>query len=79
MILSAAAALGLRACPRCGQTRLPRIGYLSGVGYPELNEAFTDELRKQGLIEGRDLVIERRLARANSDDTVDHGQGAREQ
>jgi putative tryptophan/tyrosine transport system substrate-binding protein len=67
MILSVTAALGLRAA-RAADARPPRIGYLSGVGYPELNEAFTDELRKQGLIEGRDLVIERRLARANSDD-----------
>ena len=67
MILSMAAALGLRAAD-AADARLPRIGYLSGLGYPELDAGFTDELRKQGLIEGRDLIIERRLARANSDD-----------
>ena len=67
MILSVAAALGLRTA-RAADTHLPRIGFLTGLGYPELEEAFNDELRKQGLIEGRDLNIERRLARANSDD-----------
>jgi putative ABC transport system substrate-binding protein len=67
LILSAAAAFGLHAA-RAAERPPPRIGFLSGRGYPELDEAFTDELRKQGFTEGRDVVIERRLARANTDD-----------
>jgi len=67
VIVSMAAALATRAA-HAAQARLPRIGFLSGLGYPELDQAFTDELRKQGFVEGRDLGIERRQARANSSD-----------
>jgi putative ABC transport system substrate-binding protein len=76
-LLMAAAALGF------GRTRaeestqppgkLPRIGFMSGTGYPELEEAFIDELRKAGLVEGRDLIIERRLTRPNSNDLATMG------
>ena len=70
------ALLGLAAVmsgARSAAPKIPRIGFMSGAGYPELDEAFTDELRKLGLIEGRDLVIERRLARPNTDDTATLG------
>jgi len=46
----------------------PRIGFITGAGFPELEQAFTDELRRQGLVEGRDVVVVRRFTRANSDD-----------
>jgi putative tryptophan/tyrosine transport system substrate-binding protein len=53
--------------------KIARIGFMSGLGYPELDQAFTDELRKLGLMEGRDLVIERRFSRLNSDDNATMG------
>ena len=65
--LAAAATLGLHAA-RAAEKAAPRIGFLSGAGYPELDQAFTGELRAQGLAEGRDVIIERRMARANTDD-----------
>ena len=69
-ILSAAATLTLTRS-RSLYARDPlRIGFMTGLGYPELDEAFTGELRRQGLVEGRDLVIERRFARANSNDNA---------
>jgi putative ABC transport system substrate-binding protein len=67
-MLGAAAALTLARARAADGKKLPRIGFTSGVGYPELEAAFTDELRKLELIEGRDLIIERRLARPNTDD-----------
>lgn len=53
--------------------KLPHIGFMSGLGYPELDEAFTDELRKLGFVEGRDVVIERRFSRPNTDDLATMG------
>ena len=69
-ILSAAAALTLAHSRSLDARDPPRIGFMTGLGYPELDEAFTDELRRQGLVEGRDLVVERRFARANSNDNA---------
>ena len=69
-LLSSAAAF---AAMSAGQTadgkRPPRIGFMTGVGFPELEAAFTDELRKLGVVEGRDVVIERRFTRPNTDDS----------
>ncbi len=65
--LAAAATLGLHRARAEGKPP-PRIGFLSGAGYPELEQAFTSELRAQGVHEDRDVFIERRLARANTDD-----------
>lgn len=59
--------------PRGPRRKLPRIGFMSGLGYPELDAAFTDELRKAGLVEGRDLTIERRFSRPNTDDLATLG------
>ncbi len=65
---SLAAALTFTRATAAPPPAIPRIGFMSGLGYPELDEAFTDELRKLGLVEGRDLVIERRFSRANTND-----------
>jgi putative ABC transport system substrate-binding protein len=68
---SAAALAAWRAGSAADEKRLPRIGFMTGVDYPELEAAFTDELRKLGIVEGRDVLIERRLTRANSNDSVE--------
>jgi putative ABC transport system substrate-binding protein len=53
--------------------RVRRIGFLSGA-VPTLIKAFEDELRRLGYVEGQNLIIERRISRANSSDLV--GQAA---
>jgi putative ABC transport system substrate-binding protein len=62
-----AAALAMRA-HSAEKGRVARIGFMAGTGFPELDAAFTDELKKQGLVEGRDLIVERRFSRPNTDD-----------
>lgn len=49
---------------------VPRIGYLSGAGVPELEKAFIDELQKLGFKDGENIRIEKRLARPNTTDAV---------
>ena len=49
---------------------VPRIGYLSGAGVPELEKAFMDELQKLGFKDGENIRIEKRLARPNTTDAV---------
>jgi len=66
LVASAAALATLRA--GAADKRPPRIGFITGAGYPELEAAFTDELRKLGVVEGRDVIIERRFTRANTTD-----------
>ena len=71
-LLLATAALGSRSSAK--EPRRPaRIGFMSGLGYPELDAAFTEELKKQGLVEGRDLIVERRFSRLNTDDNQTMG------
>lgn len=48
--------------------RLPRVGYLTGIGFPTLTSAFREELRRLGYIEGQNLVLELRQSRPNTDD-----------
>jgi len=48
--------------------RIRRIGYFSGAEYPELLEAFKDELRTMGYVEGETIAIEVRLSRQNTAD-----------
>lgn len=50
------------------RSRLHRIGFLGGAGYPALEAAFKDELRSLGYIEGESIVIESRLSRPNTSD-----------
>jgi ABC transporter substrate binding protein len=59
---SVAAALACGRLHAAGTAPMPRIGLLSGAGFPELELAFVDELRKLGLIEDRDFVLARRFA-----------------
>src|SRR5262245_3525875 len=47
---------------------IPRIGFVTGAGYSEMDSAFTDELKKVGFIEGQNIIIERRFTKPNSSD-----------
>ena len=47
---------------------MPRIGFLLGAGYSEMDTAFTGELNNLGFIESQNITIERRFARPNSTD-----------
>jgi putative tryptophan/tyrosine transport system substrate-binding protein len=47
---------------------IPRIGFLSGAGPLHLEKIFTDELKKLGFQEGKNVQIEMRLARPNTTD-----------
>jgi putative ABC transport system substrate-binding protein len=47
---------------------IPRIGFLSGAGPLHLEKVFTDELKKLGFQEGKNVQIEMRLARPNTTD-----------
>ena len=47
--------------------RVGRIGFLGG-GSPTLVEAFEQEMRRLGYIEGENIVIEKRVLRPNSSD-----------
>ena len=49
---------------------IPRIGFLLGAGYTEMDTSFTEELHKLGLIEGQTIKIERRLSKPNSSDVI---------
>ena len=69
-LLSSAAALATMSAGQAADgKRPPRIGFITGAGFPELEVAFTDELRKLGVVEGRDVVIERRFTRPNTTDS----------
>jgi putative ABC transport system substrate-binding protein len=50
------------------RSRVRRIGFLGGAGYPLLEAAFKAELHDLGHIEGENLVIESRLSRPNTSD-----------
>ncbi len=47
---------------------IPRIGFLSGAGTLHLEKVFTEELKKLGFQEGKNVQIEMRLARPNTTD-----------
>jgi putative ABC transport system substrate-binding protein len=48
--------------------RIRRIGFFNGDGYPPLFDAFKDELRILGYIDGESIAIEVRLSRPNTSD-----------
>jgi putative ABC transport system substrate-binding protein len=51
--------------------RVPRIGFMSGAE-PSLISSFEDEMRALGYSPGRDVHVEMRIARANTNDTAVH-------
>lgn len=53
---------------------IPQIGFLNGAGLNELDNAFTEELKKLGFEESKTIVIERRFARPNSNDAAGFAQ-----
>jgi putative ABC transport system substrate-binding protein len=53
--------------------RMPRLGFITGVHFPELEQAFSDELRRLGLVENRDFTMQRRFTRPNSSDGAEMG------
>lgn len=55
------------------QSRVRRIGFLIGSA-PSLIKAFEEELQRLGYVDGKNLVIEKRVSRANTADLV--GQAA---
>jgi len=65
-------ALPLRAAAQRAQPRrVRRIGFLSGA-VPTLITAFEEELRKLGYVDGKNIVIEKRISRPNTSDTALH-------
>ncbi len=50
--------------------KIPRIGFFTGAGYPELEKAFFDELAQLGFKEGENVFVEKRYTRPNSTDPV---------
>ena len=60
----------------CAQTlrarRTPRVGYLTGAGFPMFVAAFRSELRKLGYVEGKNVILELRESRPNSSDGEVH-------
>jgi putative ABC transport system substrate-binding protein len=53
------------------EPRVPRIGFMSGAE-PSLIASFDDELQKLGYSPGRNIHIEVRLGRMNTNDTMAH-------
>ena len=51
--------------------RVPRIGFMSGAE-PSLIASFEDEMRKLGYSAGKNIQIEMRIARRNTNDTAVH-------
>ncbi len=66
------AALPLVGWPRNStQPRVPRIGFMSGAE-PSLIAFFDEEIQKLGYVPGRNIQIESRIARRNTNDTAVH-------
>ena len=66
------AALPLIAVPRrVSRQRVPRIGFMSGAE-PSLIATFEDEMQRLGYAAGRNIQIEMRIGRANTNDSVVH-------
>ena len=66
------AALPLIDWPRdIRQQRAPRIGFMSGAE-PSLIASFEDEMRKLGYSPGKNVHLEMRIARINTNDTATH-------
>lgn len=69
MVAGTVAALASGASANAARlARLPRIGLMVRDGNPEFVAAFTDELARLGHVDGRTVVIEKRLARPDLSD-----------
>jgi putative tryptophan/tyrosine transport system substrate-binding protein len=53
------------------QRRVPRIGFMSGAE-PSLIASFEDEMGKLGYVPGKNIHVEMRVARINTNDTAAH-------
>ncbi len=66
------AALPVVEWPRqMAQQRVPRIGFMSGAE-PSLISSFEDEMRSLGYVEGKNLHVEVRIGRPNTNDSAVH-------
>jgi putative tryptophan/tyrosine transport system substrate-binding protein len=62
-VLGGAFASFLSSCASSAvEPRTPRIGFMIGTGYPTMEAAFHDELRRLGYIEGQSLIVETRIS-----------------
>lgn len=69
--LTGLAASAVSACMHDPQgSRPPRVGFLISEGFPSLTAAFRGELRTLGYVEGKNLILEMRLARGNTGDSA---------
>jgi putative tryptophan/tyrosine transport system substrate-binding protein len=48
--------------------RVRRLGFFVGTGYPRLEAAFNDEMRRLGYVEGKNVALQVRLSRPNTAD-----------
>lgn len=64
-----ALSLPVRASAQTAPVRVPRIGFLIGAGFPTMLAAFKEELLTLGYVEGKNLIVETRLSRPNTNDT----------
>src|SRR5688572_17565219 len=64
------ASIGLPSFKNFSQAHgIPRIGYLAGAGFPQLESTFINELNRLGYTEGQNILIEKRFTRPNTSDS----------
>jgi putative tryptophan/tyrosine transport system substrate-binding protein len=66
-----AATFALGRVRAAGHGAMPKLGFMTGAGFPELEHAFSDELRQLGLLEGRHFSLQRRFTRPNTRDGIE--------
>ena len=69
LILSACTLAPTSSAQRSRQRRLRQIGFFSGNA-PMLINAFEEEMRRLGYVEGENIVVEKRISRSNTSDMV---------
>jgi hypothetical protein len=58
-------------CGAMAHQRLPRIGFMAGAE-PSLIPFFEEEMRKLGYVPGKNIHIEMRVGRRNTNDAAEH-------